>query len=80
MKKIATFKGEKGFFKSVSAPEYYGTFTFKLKFKDYKDNCIIKDVYQVFCNKDDMEIEVWSNKSDLSSYKFIVKTFKFDSL
>jgi hypothetical protein len=80
MKKIATFEGEKGFFKLVYAPGYYGAFTFKLKFKDSKDNCVIEDVYQVFCNTDDMEIEVWSKESNLSSYKFIVNTFKTDSL
>jgi hypothetical protein len=80
MKKIATFEGEKGFFKSVYASEYYGTFTFKLKFKDSNDNCVIEDVYQVFCNTDDMEIEVWSKESNLTSYKFIVNTFKSDSL
>tara|TARA_R110001592_G_scaffold181620_2_gene424430 strand:+ start:145 stop:387 length:243 start_codon:yes stop_codon:yes gene_type:complete len=80
MIKITELKGEKGFFKKVYAENYYGTFNFKLKFEEESKNCDINETIIVYCNTDQMSIEVWIDEPNIENYKFIVETYKIERL
>jgi hypothetical protein len=80
MVKITELKGEKGFFKKVYAENYYGTFDFKLKFAEENKNCEIKQNTMVYCDTDQMTIEVWIDEPNIKDYNFCVETVKIERL
>ena len=79
MIKIGEVKGEEGFFKLVYAKNYCGTFLFKLKFDEDNQDCEFTGI-EVYCNTDNMTIEIWADIPDKREYNFNVTTRKIQQL
>lgn len=77
MIKITELKGDKGFFKKVYAEGYYGTFHFKVKFKEEDKNYEFENTV-IYCDTDQMSIEVWIDVPNIKDYNFCVETSRIE--